>query len=59
MNSIHTTKREKIFLIVVLLLLPVVFTVPQETLDQYEMLFIFFIVVPLGYLIATDPERIK
>ena len=54
---IRFTKREKIVLLLWALALPIVFTIPQQTLNQYEFLWLIFFITPIGILIATDPER--
>lgn len=51
------TKREKIFLIICGLLLPVFFNVPQETINKYEIWLHIVFTAPLGFMIATDPKR--
>jgi len=53
------TRREKhvlvVFILTGLALLP--FHIEQQTLNDYELLWLFFYVMPLGVYIATDPER--
>ena len=41
--------------ILVIILLPI----PQEVINDWEPLFLIFVVFPLGLLVATDPERRK
>lgn len=53
------TKREKIVASILLLLGLLIFLFPQMLDPDYEMLYLLFIVVPLGALIATDKERIN
>lgn len=51
------TRREKHVLIAVGILIPVLAFMPQEFIDANEIYFLIFIVGPLGFYIATDPER--
>lgn len=55
------TRREKHFLIVFAILLIGIFAFGKQLPDNelLEYLFLLFIVAPLGYYIATDPERIR
>lgn len=53
------TRREKIFLTVAVGFLVLIFIFPAIAAPEYEMFYILFIVLPLGWLIATDPERIQ
>jgi uncharacterized membrane protein (DUF441 family) len=53
------TKREGIVLIVIGISIPILGGIPQEILNRHELLWLVFVVLPLGVLIATDPERIK
>jgi len=52
------TRREKIVLTVAGVLSPFIFIVPQHIINDYEMVWLLLVVLPLGILIATDPERI-
>lgn len=55
------TRREKHVLIVALILL-VTFSIVRPSyaqVQEWEMLYLFIIVGPLGFYIATDPERRK
>lgn len=59
MKSTHFTKREIIVLIVFCLLIPLTLAIPPQLRTDYEILFLLFVVTPIGVLIATDPERRK
>lgn len=52
------TRREKIFLLVVGLMAVFIFLFPQVVDGAGELLFLIFVVTPLGFLIATDKDRI-
>ena len=51
------TRREKIVVGLFLVLLLAFFIFPALLNPDYEILYLLLIVVPLGLLIATDPER--
>ena len=51
------TRREKIVVGLFLVLLLASFVFPALFNPDYEILYMLFIVVPAGLLIATDPER--
>lgn len=54
------TKREKIVAVVMGILILLIFIIPPNLLkDEYEYLWLFIVVIPIGILIATDPERRK
>jgi hypothetical protein len=57
LNNLGLTKREKIVLIALGALLPILIFIPQDFINKYDIVFILVIVSPLGFLIATDPER--
>jgi hypothetical protein len=51
------TRREIHVLIILGLLFPLFFFVNQQTLDQWELAFLIFVIIPLGTYIVTDRER--
>lgn len=51
------TRREKITLIIAAFFAVIFLFIPQQVLNEWEYLYLFFIVFPLGMYIATDPER--
>lgn len=51
------TRREKIVIGLFLVLLLAFFIFPALLNPDYEILYMLLIVVPVGLLIATDPER--
>ena len=51
------TRREKIVVGLFLVLLLAFFVFPALLNPDYEILYLLLIVVPVGLLIATDPER--
>jgi len=51
------TRREKIFLISLGVLMLILSFIPQSTVNKYEVLLLVVILIPLGLMIATDPER--
>lgn len=53
------TRRENIVLAILVPLLILALLIPQSTLDENELLILIFVVAPLGWLIATDPEKVK
>ncbi len=53
------TKRDKTVLVLVGILVIILLPIPQEVINDWEPLFLIFIVFPLGLLVATDPERRK
>jgi hypothetical protein len=53
------TRREKIVLVVWVFLAIAFFVFPALIDPDYEMLYLLFIVVPVGWLIATDKERME
>jgi hypothetical protein len=53
------TRREKIFLISMGVLMLILSFIPQSTVNNYEVLLLVVILIPLGLMIATDPERRK
>ena len=53
------TKREIIVLIILGILFPLIAITPQSTIEENELFLLILIVAPLGFLIATDPERIR
>lgn len=57
----YLTRREKHFIAVfILTVLIILFSgVDQQTINDYEFLWLLFYVAPLGLYIATDPERRK
>ena len=57
MKPIHFTKREKIVSVIGIVALILVFIIPLK--DEYEYLWLFFVVLPIGILLATDPARKK
>jgi len=53
------TRREAIAFGIVVVIVAVVFLAGPRILENWEMAFLVFIVLPLGIYIATDPERRK
>jgi hypothetical protein len=55
----NLTRREKHLLIIAVITLAAVFALrlDQETLNNYEYLWLIFYVAPLGIYALTDPER--
>lgn len=51
------TRREKRILLFLLVLFPLFFFVDQQTLDEWALFGMLFIVLPLGVYIVADPER--
>ena len=53
------TRREKhvIVLMCITVILIIFSGIDQQTLNDYEILFMFLFVVPIGIYIATDPQR--
>lgn len=51
------TKREKIVAVLIGILTILVFIIPQDVLVEYELLGLVFVILPIGILIVTDPER--
>jgi len=53
------TRREKyvIIIFVVTVLAIIASGVDQQTLNDYEFIWLFFYVVPIGIYIATDPAH--
>lgn len=58
-KTFKLTKREKIIAVIVGILILLTFVIPPELINKYEMLYLLLIVLPLGFIIATDPERRK
>ena len=55
----NLTRREKHIVIASLLLLFVLAFIPQQIITDNEPLFLLVSAAPMGFYIATDPERIK
>lgn len=53
------TRREKHILIILVALLIILAFIPQEIVNKHELLYLVFVVFPLGLYIATDPDRRK
>jgi hypothetical protein len=55
----NLTRREKHILIVAVFTLAVIFALglDQETLNNYEYIWLIFYIIPLGIYAITDPER--
>jgi hypothetical protein len=55
------TRREKHVLIAaaVIALFFIIARPSEQTVDDWELFYLFFVVAPLGFYIALDPERIK
>ena len=51
------TKREQLALVAFAVLLLAAFFTPQQVIIDWEWALLLFVVVPLGFYIATDPER--
>lgn len=51
------TRREKYLLIILALTLPILIVTKFETIIENELTWLIFYVAPLGFYIATDPER--
>lgn len=59
MNNLGLTRREKTALIIAAFFAAIFLFIPQQVLNEWEYLYLFLVVFPLGMYIATDPERIK
>lgn len=59
MSNLGLTKREKIVLILAAIVAIIFIFIPQQTLNGWEYLYLLCFVAPVGFYIATDPERIK
>jgi len=59
LKNMGFTKRDKTVLVLVGILAIILLPIPQEVINDWEPLFLIFIVFPLGLLVATDPERRK
>ena len=57
LNNMGLTKRERVALVIAAFLAVIFLFIPQQVLNEWEYLYLFFIVFPLGMHIATDPER--
>jgi len=55
----NLTRREKHIVIISLLLLFALAFVPQQIITDNEPLFLLVSAAPMGFYIATDPERIN
>ena len=55
--QIRFTRREKIVTALFMALLIAVFLFPNLLASEYEIVYLLLVVVPLGWLIATDKER--
>lgn len=53
------TRREKRVLFIVLLTIPILALIKQSIINEWELCWLIFYVAPLGFYIATDPERRK
>lgn len=53
------TRREKIVLTIAAIVAFVFIFIPQQVLNDWEYLYLLCFVAPIGFYIATDPERIK
>lgn len=52
------TRREKIVLTVAIIVAIIFIFIPQQVLNDWEYLYLLCFVAPIGFYIATDPERI-
>jgi hypothetical protein len=59
LENLGFTKRERVFIGVLFVLLILAFIIPQNIIDQLEPLLLLCFATPMGFYIATDPERIK
>ncbi len=55
------THREKHITVIALITILIILAsgIDQETLNQYELLWLLFYVTPLGLYLLTDPNRRK
>lgn len=53
------TRREKVVLTAAAIAFIVFIFIPQQILNNWEYLYLLCFVAPIGFYIATDPERIK
>lgn len=53
------TKREKVVLTLAAIVAIAFVFIPQQTLNDWEYLYLLCFVAPVGFYIATDPERLK
>lgn len=58
-NNMGFTKRDKIVLVLVGILVVILIQIPQEVINAWEPPILIFVVFPLGLMVATDPERRK
>lgn len=56
-NNLGLTKREIIFLVIAAILAVTIPLIPEEIKDDWEIVYIIMIVLPLGIMLLTDPER--
>ncbi len=56
-DNLGLTKREKIFVIAAAILAVTIPLLPQNVKDDWEIVYIIIIVLPLGFMLLTDPER--
>lgn len=60
MSIIFTPREKHVLTIAILTLLAIIVSgVDQQTLNDYELIWLIFYVFPLGLYIATDPARSK
>lgn len=58
MLDIFTRREKHVIVLMCITVILIIFSgVDQQTLNDYEMLFMLLFVVPIGVYIATDPER--
>lgn len=53
------TRREKHVITVAAIVAIIFLSIPQQILNDWEYLYLLCFVAPIGFYIATDPERIK
>jgi hypothetical protein len=53
------TRREKHVLTVAAIVAFIFIFIPQQILNDWEYVYLLCFVAPIGFYIATDPERIK
>lgn len=53
----NLTRREKHLLVILALTLPILIITKLETIIENELTWLIFYVAPLGFYIATDPQR--
>ncbi len=52
------TRRERHIVLIVILLSPIFLILDQQTINDWELAWLLFFVLPAGIYILTDPERL-